>query len=371
MKKMTQLYEDLAEMANSIILLMSPAGTIQYINQYGSQFFGFGLDELIGKNIIGTIVPETDSSGRKLSRLMKDVCKNPDRYIKNVNENVLKSGERVFIAWTNKSLPYSDGKIYQVLSVGNDITTEKRLEKELIAARDQLEMRVRERTLELNQVYEELKSLIRRLSMVEDAQKKRISREIHDQIGQNLSTIGINLNLMRSVMSEESSVSTKKMVDDSLFLLKDATAKIRNILAELRLPVLDDYGLLAALRWYARQFSEKTGVRLDVRGPDLNPRPDAHIESALFLIAREALTNVAKHAMATRVEIDVVLKDNMLSLSVADNGKGYKKARTRKNGGQNGMGLLSMSERSILIGGSCTITSHPGKGTHILVEVPI
>lgn len=371
MKKMPQLYEDLAAMANSIILLMSPTGTIQYINQYGSEFFGFGFDELIGSNIIGTIVPETDSSGRKLSRLMRDVCKDPDRHIKNVNENILKSGERVFIAWTNKGLADGDGKIHQVLSVGNDITMEKRLEKELMEARDELEMRVGERTLQLNQIYEELKSLIRRLSVVEEAQKKRISREIHDQIGQNLSTIGLNLNLIRSVMSDESLISTKKLVDDSLSLLKDTTSKIRNILAELRLPVLDDYGLIAALHWYARQFSEKTAIQVVVRGKDLCPRPEAHIESALFLIAREALTNVAKHARATVVEINIHMKDKILFLSVMDNGVGYKTSRTRKNTARNGMGLLSMDERSTLIGGSCKITFHPGKGTHILVEVPL
>jgi PAS domain S-box-containing protein len=371
MKKMPQLYEDFAEMANSIVLLMSPGGAIQYINKYGSEFFGFRLEELIGSNIIGTIVPETDSSGRKLSRLMKDVCKHPDRYIKNVNENTLKSGERVFIAWTNKGLADDHGKIYQVLSVGNDITLEKELEKELTAARDELEMRVKARTLELNQVYEELKSLIRRLAMAEEAQKKKISREIHDQIGQNLSTIGLNLNLMQSVMSKESASSTKTIINDSLTLLKDTTSKIRNILAELRLPVLDDYGLIAALHWYSQQFSEKAGIQVIVRGKELHPRPEAHIESAFFLIAREALTNVAKHARATMVEIDVDLKDNILSLSVIDNGIGHKSSGIRKKAGQNGMGLLSMSERAILIGGSCQITSHPGKGTHILVEVPV
>jgi two-component system sensor histidine kinase UhpB len=371
MTNIPDCYENLAEMANSIVLLISSTGTIQYINKYGSEFFGFERDELVGSNIIGTIVPETDSSGRKLSRFMKDICKDPDRYISNVNENILKSGESVFIAWTNKGLADEDGQIYQLLSVGNDITNEKNLEKELTAARDGLEMRVRERTLELNRVYEELKSLIRRLAVAEEAQKKRISREIHDQIGQNLSTIGLNLNLLESVMSKESIISTKKIIEESLSLLKDTTVKIRNILAELRLPVLDDYGLLVALRWYSSQFIEKTGIKLAIKGKDLSPRPEAHIESALFLIAREALTNVAKHSKATMVEIDVHMKNKILFLSVKDNGTGYKDSGLCRKTGRNGMGLLSMSERSILIGGSCKITSHPGKGTHISVEVPL
>ncbi len=371
MKGLPDYYEDFAEMANSIILLMSPTGTIQYINKYGAEFFRFGRSELLGFNILGTIVPETDSSGRKLSRLMKEVCTNPDRYIKNVNENMLKSGERVWITWTNKGLKDENGRIHQILSVGNDITTEKKLEKKLMMARDDLEMRVRERTVKLNQIHEELKSLIRRLAMAEEAQKKKISREIHDQIGQNLSTIGLNLNLMRSVMSKESAGSTKKLVDDSLLLLRDTAQKVRHILAELRLPVLDDYGLFAALKWYSSQFVETTGIKLAIRGDDLSPRPDAHIESACFLIAREALANIARHSQATLAEIDLYIKNRILHLSVKDNGTGYKKSRSRKKTGQTGMGLLSMTERAVLIGGTCTVSSHPGKGTSITVEVPL
>ena len=339
MNNIPDCYEDLTEMANSIILLMSVTGTIKYINKYGAEFFRFDRSELIGSNIIGTIVPETDSSGRKLSRLMKDVCKDPDQYIKNVNENILKSGDRVWITWANKGLKDKNGLIYQVLSVGNDITTEKKLENKLTKARDELELRVRERTEKLNQVYEELKSLTRRLAMAEEAQKKRISRDIHDEIGQNLSTIGLNLNLMRSVMSQESMESTKKIVDDSLSLLRDTTRKVRHILAELRLPVLDDYGLLAALRWYSSQFTKRTGIKLVITGDDLSPRPDAHIESAFFLIAREALTNTAKHSKATLVEIDLHVKKNVLVLSVKDNGTWHKRSRSHKKADEGRHGL--------------------------------
>ncbi len=120
-----------------------------------------------------------------------------------------------------------------------------------------------------------------------------------------------------------------------------------------------------------RQFSEKTGIQLDVRGKDLYPRPEAHIESALFLIAREALTNAAKHSKATLVEIGVHMDDKALHLYVKDNGTGCKKSSSAKKTSRNGMGLLSMSERAVLIGGTCMITSHPGKGTHLSVEVPL
>ncbi|MHB8110247.1 MAG: PAS domain-containing sensor histidine kinase [Syntrophorhabdaceae bacterium] len=362
-------YEDIAEMANSIVLIWSRTGTIKYINEYGSRFFNYEKEEIIGRNILGTIVPETDSAGRKQSRLMRDICRDPEQYIKNVNENMLSSGERVWIAWTNKAVQEDKKNTYDILSVGNDITLQKQLENELIAARNELEDRVRERTSKLNTVYGELQSLILRLAAAEEEEKKRISREIHDQIGQNLSTIGLNLNLIRSGLKDPSD-SALSFIDDSLTLLRDTTRKVRHILAELRLPVLDDYGLCAALKWYSREFSERTGIECIVKGIDLNPRPEAHIESAFFLIAREALDNAAKHSKATRVGIDLNVEENILRLLISDNGVGCKGRRGRKPKVK-GMGLLSMSERAVLIGAVCTISSKTGKGTHVLLEIPL
>lgn len=361
-------HEDIVEMANSIVLIWSRKGTIKYINKYGSQFFQYEREELIGRDILGTIVPETDSAGRKQSRLMRDIRKDPEQYIKNVNENMTRSGERVWIAWTNKALQNNENGTHDILSVGNDITLQKRLETELIAIRNELEDRVRERTSKLDAVYGELKSLILRLAAAEEEEKKRISREIHDQIGQNLSTIGLNLNLIRSALTEMPAPVREK-IDNSLGLLRDITRRVRHILAELRLPVLDDYGLFAALKWYSREFSESTGIECIVDGIDPKPRPLAHVESAFFLIAREALQNVAKHSQARRVMIHLNVRNKVLSLVISDNGKGCE--RTTRKRSRVGMGLLSMNERAILIGATCTISSKPGKGTQISLEIPL
>lgn len=371
MKKMSRYYENLAEMANSIILLMSPAGKIGYINTYGAEFFGFTKDELTGRNILDTIVPETDSAGRKQSELMKSICRNPESYIRNENENMLRTGERVWIAWTNKALRGNNGRPQEILCVGNDITVRKMMEKELQQARMDLEERVRERTAKLNEAYEDLRLLMVRLAVAEESEKKRISREIHDQIGQNLSAIGLNLNLVRSAMSEKSFRTAKTIIDDSLVLLKETTRRVRHILDELRLPVLDDYGLLAALQWYSRRFTERTGIEAVVEGDEIVPRPPAHEESALFLIAREALANVAKHSRASRVVIRLKVNNNILYLSVTDNGIGHKVLKGSKKQPQKGMGLLSMNERAFLAGGLCTVSSQPGTGTSVIVEVPL
>jgi len=339
MKNVSKYYRDLTEMANSIVLLLSASGRITYINQYGADFFGFRRDELQGQKI-GTILPESDSAGRRQSKLIKSICSQPELYVRNENENVTRTGERVWIAWTNKALQDENGRTYEILSVGNDITARKTMEMELKEAKSLLEERVLERTDKLDSAYRDLRSLTIRLAAAEETEKKRISREIHDWIGQNLSTIGLNLTLVRSAIPKEATGPVRSMIDDSLSLLKETTQRVRNILSDLRLPVLDDYGLLAALQWYAQQFKQRTGIDIVIEGDEILPRPQAHVESTFFLIAREALANVAKHAEATAVSIKVQRRDGVLRLSVRDN-EGLRQRRAQKEGGTAGTSVLT------------------------------
>ena len=125
-------YRDLVENANSIILRWDVEGRITYMNPYGLNLFGYGLEELIGKNVLGTIVPETESiTSRDLVLLMKDIQRDPDKYKNNENENNRKDGKRVWISWTNRAIMDKDGSPAEILSIGNDITEKKNLEKRL------------------------------------------------------------------------------------------------------------------------------------------------------------------------------------------------------------------------------------------------
>lgn len=124
-------YRELVEGANSIILRMDTSGVITFFNEFAQKFFGFSTEEIIGKNVVGTIVPETDSSGRDLQEMVKEIVKNSDRYATNENENMRKNGERVTIAWTNRVMFDKEGHILEILCVGNDIT-------ELKSAREQI-----------------------------------------------------------------------------------------------------------------------------------------------------------------------------------------------------------------------------------------
>ena len=140
-------------------------------------------------------------------------------------------------------------------------------------------------------------------------------------------------------------------------------------MTDLRPPVLDDYGLAAALHWYGEQFARRTGIAVAVEGEELAPRLAARVESVLFHIAQEALTNVAKHARAKNITVTAQVQGDMLRLVVADDGIGFDSAHMTEPGGNHGWGLLIMTERAEAVGGRCQIESIPGHGTQVIVEV--
>jgi PAS domain S-box-containing protein len=129
-------YRELVENANSIILRWNREGRITFFNEFAQEFFGYDQNEIIGRPAVGTIVPKKETTGRDLSSLTEDILKNPQKYANNINENVKRNGESVWVAWTNKSVVDDHGRIVEVLSIGNDITERRRLEQDLIEERN-------------------------------------------------------------------------------------------------------------------------------------------------------------------------------------------------------------------------------------------
>ncbi|TET51460.1 MAG: response regulator [Anaerolineales bacterium] len=231
----------------------------------------------------------------------------------------------------------------------------KRLQDE----RDRAEQALQRRT-------KELRALTARLAEAEEEHRRRIAQELHDQVGQNLTALGINLNIVRSQLENGENGPIAARLEDSLAIIEQTTERIRDLMADLRPPVLDDYGLVAAVRWYCEQFSSRTGIETTVEGDDPDPRLPTAIETALFRVAQEALTNVTKHSQATQVTVSVTDKGNLVRLVIADNGVGFDATDTPPRGG---WGLLTMTERAEAAGGRCRIISGRGKGTQIIVEV--
>ena len=214
----------------------------------------------------------------------------------------------------------------------------------------------------------ELRSLAVRLAEAQETERKKIARELHDQIGQNLTVLSVTLNLVRLQLSETLGEPAQTRLQEALKLVEQTTRDIRDVMADLRPSVLDDYGLMATLRWYGPQFAQQTGLAVVVNGEELAPRLPALAETALFRIVQEALANVARHAQAQQVLLTLQADGQVARLIIADDGQGFAAEAPRS--AAHGWGLINMRERAQAVGGQFQVESLTGEGTHVIVEVP-
>lgn len=218
-----------------------------------------------------------------------------------------------------------------------------------------------------------------RLAEAEEAERQQLARELHDRVGQNLTALSLNLTTMSTYLAAQSPSADsveltgqlRSRLEDSKELVKETTQRIRSVMDELRSPVLEEYGLAAALRWYGKQFGQRSGLAVSVEGETLQPRPPAMVENTFFRIAQEALTNTAKHAQASQVTITLAGKEGRLRMVIADNGRGFSRFDDETASGERrrGLGLLTIAERAEAVGGHCLVQSTPGEGTQVIVEV--
>lgn len=215
----------------------------------------------------------------------------------------------------------------------------------------------------------ELRQAVARLAEAQESERLALSKELHDQVGQGLTALSINLNLLRSKIGNETPKALATQFDSPLELVTEITEKIRGVMAELHPPVLEDYGLAAALRWYTERLANQTGLKISVTGELIEPRLPLATSMALFRIAQEALTNVLKHAEASCASLNLINQDGETILEIADNGRGFVLRETER-AEQVHWGLTTMRERAELLNGRLKIDSTPGQGTKISVTIP-
>ncbi len=267
-----------------------------------------------------------------------------------LHEHYQVRGDKRLVEVTASPLWGADGTFMGIIELIRDVTDRKKAEKALTNYTDRL------------------RALTAQLAEVEDAGRQRLAQELHDQVGQNLTALGINLNIIKSQMPTDTLNLLQSRLDDSLRLVEQTTEKIRDVMADLRPPVLDDYGLAAALRWYGQHFAWRTEIEVSVIGEEPVPRFPERVEIALFRITQEALTNVAKHSQATEVIVSLEMIKNTLRLTISDNGIGFD-VKEFKTNEDRGWGLLTIHQRAEAIGGRSKIESNYKKGTHVIVEV--
>lgn len=209
----------------------------------------------------------------------------------------------------------------------------------------------------------------RRMVEVQEAERREVSNRLHDLVGQKLTALSINLNIARSHLPPDRNSQVRTRLDDSLKMIEETTESIRDVMAELRPPVLDDFGLAPVLRWYAGEFTQRTGVLTSVVEEGQARRLTPTTEHALFRMAQNALANVAKHARADKAVIKLQTTADSVCLTVADNGDGFVPAAVQAPTQDHGWGLMIMHERAAAIGARLNVDSAPGHGTRIVVTL--
>ncbi len=358
---------------------------IVMVNPAVSQMFGYEPEELIGRT--AELIYSNGKDFRELGRLRYTVSgETPSdtfemRYRR--KDGTVFTGESLALQVRD-----SEGKVIGFVGIHRDISERKKIEEELKQTRDRLETKVRERTLDLLETNAELKAEIEHRTRAEDElllsrQKLRdlyahfqtlreeerndIAREIHDELGQIMTAIKMDLSWIRDRIPKNLSDLVDR-TNSNVELVNKTIQTIKRIITELRPAMLDHLGLGAAIEWQAMEFQKRTGISCDVtiNPPDIVVSPEVSI--ALFRIFQESLTNVARHANATSLRASLRMEDNKLRLEVADDGIGIEESKLSQ---AKSFGIMGMRERVNQFNGVIKITGNAGKGTLVSVSIPI
>jgi PAS domain S-box-containing protein len=219
----------------------------------------------------------------------------------------------------------------------------------------------------LKHSYEEIRQLALHLQDVREEERASMSREIHDELGQQLTGLRMDFSwFFKKTTIEDKSM--KEKTEHTMELLDNMVKTDRKIATELRPSILDDFGLVEALRWQSKEFQKRSGIKTGFNSALTELHLTSNAAIALFRIYQESLTNVARHAAATSVLTLFEQKNGNLILTIRDNGKGFDPGKT---GQKKTLGLLGMKERTLMMGGVYEIKSKPGKGTTVSVVVPL
>src|SRR5467141_1366961 len=367
------------------IFQLDPMGHVVSWNAGAERLKGYGSEEVIGKHF-SVFYPQEDQMNNKPQGLLAKAA----RYGQSEDEGwrIRKDGSRFWANVVVTALRDPKENLLGFAKLTRDMTERREKEEALTKAKELLELRVEQRTAVLTRVNQELRTeiaerqhaeeqlrtsldqlraLTARLQSVREEERTSISREIHDELGQACTAIKMDLALIgRRLTKRQTQVRSK--VDSAIQLVDSTIATLRRIASELRPRTLDDLGLPAALESQAQEFESRTGIHCSVTLPQEPFSLDADRSTTIFRIFQESLTNVARHAHATRVEALLKMKNDRIIFQVIDNGSGFDpaEAKTRKS-----LGLVGMQERALLLNGDLKIEGAPGAGTTMTLRIPL
>jgi PAS domain S-box-containing protein len=348
MKASEMRYRRLFETAqDGILMLNADTGKIDDVNPFLTDMLGYTREQLLG-NKLWEISPfkDTKASKAEFRELQREAYVRYDDLPLETSD-----GRSMNVEFVSNLYQVNGGKVVQCHI--RDITKRKQADGKLKASRRRLQ------------------ALSRRLVEVQETERRRLARELHDEIGQALTVIEMNV---QALLASPGTDALAPRLKQSLEVVERVQEQVHDLSLNLRPSMLDDLGLEPALRWCTERQAALAGLQAEVRADPLEQRLDPMIETECFRVAQEALTNVVKHARARTVTVELTKndEDGQLHLSVRDDGVGFDVANLREQAVRGAsLGLLSMEERATLAGGGLQYHSTPGQGTEVHAWFPL
>ena len=375
------LYQLVDSVKDYAIFAADLDGLIVTWNIGAEKMFGYPAEEIIGQHFAILATPEDRANNmpeEELRTAREEGCAEDERW------HVRKEGSQFFYVGVCTPLYDNSGEHTGYAKIARDLTERIKFQEELQYAKDNLEVQVRQRTSELNESNESLRSeviertqsenlrvaLLRKIVRTQEDERKRIARDIHDHIGQGMT--GLKLKLTHLLNLYEKGLELTEQFAEFQSIVDRIDSEVDFLAWELRPSVLDNLGLPAAINKFVREWSVHFSIpaefeQIGLEGKHLLPE----IEINLYRIGQEALNNTAKHAKANNVSVLLEKLDGTVRLIIEDDGIGFEPSEKAKiTGDDRGMGLLGMKERAELIEGTIEIESSIGNGTTIYVQVP-
>jgi len=367
------------------IFQLDPTGHVVSWNAGAQRLKGYTAEEIIGKHF-SIFYPPEDQLDEKPQHILARATEQGQS--EDEGWRIRKDASRFWASVVVTALRDSAGTLLGFAKLTRDTTKTREKEQALTKAKELLELRIEQRTAVLTRVNQELRTeiaereraeeqlrtsldqlraLAARLQSVREEERTSIAREIHDELGQGCTAIKMDLALIgRRLTKRQTKLRAK--VDSAMQLADDMIGTLRKIASQLRPRTLDDLGLSAALEAQAQEFESRTGILCTVTLPQEPLVLDADISTAVFRIFQESLTNVARHAHATRVEARLERQNNRITFQVSDNGEGFDPEKAKAN---KSLGLVGMQERAFLLNGDLKIAGAPGDGTTMTLTIPL
>lgn len=345
-------FRTLAKTAPVGIFETDAKGNTTYVNEAWMDYSGLSYEEAMSNEWMNMIHPDDreEQVNNWINKSQKGEASFSEYRIIN------KSGQ---LRWVNGGaipLVNREGEITGYIGTITDVTNIKQALELLKQSHDTL-----------NERTEQLQELSTHLQQVWEDERSKIAREIHDELGQQLTGLKMDISWLKRKMQHEDELVNNKF-DDAIKLIAEAVKLIRHIVTELRPSIIDDLGLNAAFEWQIEDFSKRLGIPIEYQNDFDDAVVGPNISIGLFRILQESLTNIARHANATRINIGIDRVEDMIRLIVQDDGVGFD--TSVKQAGHT-FGLLGIKERTYMLKGNCQIQSKPGNGTKISVQIPV